>query len=293
MSTPKKARLIAPSGAVRVEVFTRGTGCLEALGIPYDVVPGELSKEGYFAGTDAARAARVESAIRDAEGPLWMIRGGYGAIRTLEALGDDWKVHEPVPLWGFSDGTALLAAWIKREWPAWHVPPVIQLPRLDEVSLERLRLAWFEGEVPAIEDLEPLHEGWAQAPLSGGNLCVLSSLIGTPYAANHANTILLLEDVGEPAYKVNRMVTQLLYAGAFKGVVGIVAGAFTEVPDVEVVQIRALFEELAETLNIPVAWGFPSGHGTRHFPVPFGRGSGFEATLEVGATQAEVRFHRD
>ena len=291
MSEALVAQLICPSGAVRSETFERGIEVLERLDISHRCAPGALSREGYFAGSDEARGHRLLQALASDATALWMVRGGYGAIRTLHAIGEELAAHQPKPLWGFSDGTALLAAWDRMGWPAWHAPPLIQLPRLDAESLSRLDRAWHAGQVPGLTGLETLFPGTAHAPLAGGNLCVLASLVGTPYAARLKDRILLLEDIDEPAYRVNRLFTQLLYSGALDGVRGLVLGDFSGVDDSERAAIERFFAAVAQELRIPMARGCPSGHGTRNVPLPFGGGSGFSASLDASTPTATLTFH--
>src|SRR5690606_7169389 len=183
----------------------------EALALPIDAPPdlGE-GRTAYLAGSDRARAERLVTAVEARPRGLWMARGGYGAIRTLRALdahGGSAALDAlpPVPLWGFSDGTALLARWAARGWPAWHAPPLSQLERLDAPSVARLRAVVHAGHVAPFEGLSPMAPGVVTAPLLGGNLCVLASLVGTPFAVSLRGAVAVFEDVGERAYKVDRL----------------------------------------------------------------------------------------
>jgi muramoyltetrapeptide carboxypeptidase len=288
-----QAWFIAPSGRLDRQAALDGLAALTRLEIEYSFDSGMLERAGYLAGTDEVRAGRLVAALSEASaagGAAWMARGGYGAIRTLEALGARASELPPTELWAFSDGTALLAHWDRMGWPAWHAPPLTQLPRLDRPSLNRLRAAWHAGYVAPFEDLEGLAPGHAEAPLAGGNLCVLASLVGTRWQPVLRDRILLLEDTGEPGYKVDRCFTQLRLAGVLDGIAGLVLGDFTRTPDHEAAHIRELFAELAPTLGVPVARGLPVGHGTRNAPLPHGRGSSRPARLEVTAVRGPARL---
>ena len=96
----------------------------------------------------------------------------------------------------------------------------------------------------------------------GGNLCVLTSLCGTADALQAEGCILLLEDIGEPAYKVDRMLNQLRLSGCLEGVVGVALGEFGEV--------EGLLDILREHVDVPLAWGLPVGHGDRNVPWRYG-----------------------
>lgn len=217
-----------------------------------------------------------------------MVRGGFGAIHTLEHAPRLFQHPDPKTLWAFSDGTALLAAWDRAGWPAWHVPPLSQLARLDEASLARLA-ATHRGSRPApLRGLDCLSAGHASGPLGGGNLCVLASLIGSAWQADLRGRIVLLEDVGESAYRVDRLFTQLRLAGAFEGVRGFLFGEFSGVPPSDVLSIRKFLKEASRALGVPALWGAPVGHGIQNAALPFGRASGLEAVMD--APTGEVSF---
>jgi len=286
-------RLVAPAGPLRPDRREAGIAALSALDIPASWGEDLSFRERFLAGSDEQRATALLDAVAARPRGVWMIRGGYGSIRTLAALGARLDDAPPVPLWGFSDGTVLLAAWVARGWPAWHAPPVVQLPRLDELSLARVRAAVHAGHVAPFEGLETLLPGEVSAPLAGGNLCVLTTAVGTPYEARLAGHIVVLEDTGEPAYKVDRMMTQLRLSGAFDGVAGFAFGAFTKVRPAELGAIREIVTEHAAAVGVPAVWGLPVGHDVVNAPLPFGAGSGFTAhlaaTVEGGATLSFTR----
>jgi muramoyltetrapeptide carboxypeptidase len=276
-----QVRLIAPSGPLNPKSFEAGVAVMRHLGIEPKWPTLLMARDGFLAGPDRARAQDLQAALTEEPVALWMARGGYGALRTLAACPQDLFTAAPVPLWAFSDGTALLAAWDRAGWPAWHAPPPTQFTRLDTPSLARVRAAWHANHVAPFEGLTPLVPGQVSGPLAGGNLCVLASMIGTPWQANLSDRIVMLEDTGEPAYKVDRLLHQLLYAGAFEGSLGMVFGAFTAVPTPEVEAIEQVLADFAQTLGIPAASGLPVGHDKQNAPLPFGVNSGHTATLTV------------
>ncbi len=303
------ARLIAPAGPLSEGSFVRGLEVAAELELALDRgAEPELwrrrimERREYLAGTDEARVARLldglescrASAPSGLERVLWMARGGYGCIRTLERADPQLFEGTPIPLWGFSDGTALLAAWDRAGWPAWHAPPVTQLPRLEPMSRARTRAAWHADHVAPFEGLETVVGGHAEGPLGGGNLCVLASLVGTPWQADLRGRIVLLEDTGEPAYKVDRLFTQLHLAGAFEGALGFVLGDFCALRAREVECVHAFFAEALADLGLPAARGLPVGHDRRNAPLPFGA-SGWTAILDVpaGTDQALASLRLD
>ena len=284
--------LICPSGAVTQEAYDAGVETLHALGIKSELGEGARDRSGYFAGSHAQRAGRLRRALSRGGGPLWMIRGGFGAIHTLAMAPELFEAAEPRALWAFSDGSVLLAAWIRAGWPAWHAPPLVQLPRLDEASLERVRRAVHEGEVAPFRGLDSLSAGRATGRLAGGNLAVLASMVGTPFAADLRGAIVLLEDIGEAPYRIDRLFTQLRLSGAFNGVRGFVFGEFIGLGDPELEELRAFFSSEMVAMGLPAAWGLPVGHGTRNAPLPFGGALGWRARLDVAEAGARLEFER-
>jgi muramoyltetrapeptide carboxypeptidase len=279
---------LTPAGPLKAESLQAGLDAMTELGVTLTWPEGWRARleerHHYLAGTDESRARMLLDAIDHGPDAIWLTRGGYGCIRTLEAAqAQDMKLFErpPVPLWAFSDGTALLAAWDRAGWPAWHAPPATQFARLDEMSRARTRAAWHVDQVTPFEGLETLVAGHAEAPLAGGNLCVLASLVGTPWQARLRGRIVLLEDTGERAYKVDRLFTQLVYAGCFEGIAGLALGTFTHVTDDQSQAIDDFFARAAPSLGVPVIRGLPLGHDVGNAPVPFGEASGWRARLEA------------
>jgi muramoyltetrapeptide carboxypeptidase len=135
----------------------------------------------------------------------------------------------------------------------------------DAASQDRLRALLMEGAATRWEG-EVWVAGEAEGPLVGGNLCVLATLCGTPHQLNARGAILALEDIAEPAYKLDRMVNQLREAGAFDGVRAVLLGEFVQCaapPDADWGVVDVLREALS-TLGVPVIAGLPFGHGARN-----------------------------
>ena len=291
---------LAPAGPLKPDTLAGGLDAMVDMGIDFDWPEGWrdrlLARYDYLAGPDEARARTLADALALGPDAIWLARGGYGCIRTLQAadaLDLDLFAGDPVPLWAFSDGTALLARWDRAGWPAWHAPPATQFPRLDERSRARVRAAWHADQVMPFEGLETLAPGHAEGPLAGGNLCVLASLVGTPWQADLRGRIVLLEDTGERAYKVDRLFTQLAYAGCFEGIAGLVLGRFTHISDDQAEGIERFFARTAATLGVPVVRGLPVGHDVDNAPLPYGQGSPWRARLEAPPEgTATLAFHR-
>lgn len=282
-----KIAIVLPSGPIRDgaerEAFEAGVGWLGARGHEVALPPllPICERTPWLAATDAVRARALAEATRAGADVVWMGRGGSGAARTLAALADE--VLAPSTLFGFSDGTTLVAHWQARGWPCWSAPPIVQIARMGDRSQARLEAALGGSAIEPFDQLDPIVVGACEGQLAGGNLAVLASLVGTPMMPRLGGRILVLEEVGEAAYRIDRMLHQLLYAGAFDGVAGVVIGALVGGVHEHVAHAVADF---ARGLGVPCAAGLPVGHASDNAPLPFG--SGWVARLEVGADTARL-----
>lgn len=262
-----RVAIVAPSGPFDRLSFEKG---LEVLARRYQPVFTErlFSAHRYLAGTDAARQAELQAALDDDSlRAVFAARGGYGAMRLLPSL----RLGSPKHLVGFSDFTALHCVAQKQGWRSLHAPVLTQLGKQPPDAIERL-FALLEGQpVAALPALRTVGQGVAEGPLLGGNLSVLSRLIGTPWWPSLRGAVLLLEDVGERPYRLDRMWTHLQLAGLLEGVRGLVFGELTgcEEKDADYTAAEVL-EELVRPLGIPCAAGFCIGHGEVNQPVMLG-----------------------
>jgi muramoyltetrapeptide carboxypeptidase len=271
--------VVAPAGAFDRAAFEAG---LEVIGRRYQVHydPGLLTRHRYLAGSDARRLGELRRALADGDGrAVFCARGGYGMMRLLAGL--EGIAVAPKPVIGFSDITALHQLLQRQGLVSVHGPVLTQLARLDAPAHARL-FELLESAAPAADltGTETYVDGVAEGPLLGGNLAVLTRLLGTPYLAPLEGAILLLEDVGERPYRLDRMWTHLALAGVFRQVRGIVLGEFIgcEEKDADYSSATVL-RELAAATGLPCAAGFPIGHGMQNQPVPLG----VRARLDAGS----------
>jgi muramoyltetrapeptide carboxypeptidase len=236
-----------------------------------------FSREGYLAGSDERRLAELTAALADPEArAVILARGGYGLLRILPFLNPAALAARPVPIVGFSDGTALLTHAARAGVAAVHGPVVTQLPNLPASDHEALfRLLEQPSPGVLLEGLEALVPGRARGHLVGGNLEVFSRLVGTPYMPDVTGAILFIEDLGERPYRIDRLVTHLDLAGVFSAIEGVVVGDFSSCVEPEATRASSptAAEVLVERLGrlaIPVAIGGLFGHGTRNLALPYG-----------------------
>ncbi len=268
--------VVAPGGPVDQGKLTRGLARLSAAGFVPETAEGLLRREGYLAGDDGHRAAQMEWALTLPEGRAVMAaRGGYGTTRLLPLL--DWgkAAARPKLLIGYSDITAVLAYVSTRlGLAAIHGPMVADLARQpDRRSLDAF-IRLVGGQVTPREpwglSCERLRGGAAEGLLTGGCLSVLTALLGTPYEPDFRGALLFLEDVGEPAYRIDRMLTQWVQSGRLRKIAGIVAAKITPVRSETEEEIRKVFASAGKRLSVPVWYGFPAGHTDPNYALPFG-----------------------
>ena len=284
--------MVAPSSPFDPAAFEAG---VEKLRTRYQVKFDEeiRDRRGYLAGEDTRRLAELRGAMEDPDvTAIVAARGGYGATRLLETLTVAEVATRPKLLVGFSDVTALHAAWGRAGLRSLHGPMVAALGRDREDGLDRFVAAAEGDPPPPLRATAALVGGTAEGPLLGGNLAVLASLLGTPWEPRVHGAVLLLEDVGERPYRIDRMLTSLRLAGWFERVVAVVLGGFTDCepgPDGTTVE-QVLAERLGD-LPVPVLTGLPSGHAGHNVPLPLGApakvdgGTGTLTILEA-ATEA-------
>jgi muramoyltetrapeptide carboxypeptidase len=266
--------VVAPAGPFDKAVLDTG---IAVIGDRYQVRFDEsiYSRKRYLAGDDDRRFTELTTALTDpAIKAVFCARGGYGAMRLLPRLASWASEHtlQAKPLIGFSDITAL-HQWLQSNGIASiHAPVLTQLGRVPAESPRRL-FSLLESIAPA----EPLIGsatyvgGTVEGPLLGGNLSVFTRLLGTPFMAPLDGGILLLEDLSEQPYRLDRMWTHLELAGVFRRIRGIALGQFIgcEPRDGGFTAAEVL-RDLAAATGVPCASGFPIGHGDVNEAVPLG-----------------------
>ncbi len=270
---PVGARIavVSPSGNFDPARLEKGLEVLRGWGYRPELLPGMGRSHRYLAGTDAVRLADLSRALRGGWDAVWAARGGYGLTRLLGGL--PWEELAGVPFIGFSDASSLLNVLAARGAPALHAPVLHSLADLcDDPSREHLRRL-LAGEPVAPLEGRILRSGTAEGPLVGGNLCVIASLCGTRWQLRAHACIVVLEEVSEPPYKVDRLLSQLLDSGCLDGVSGVALGTFlgAEAPEGAAWTVLEVLDELLAPLGVPVLADLPIGHGTANRAFQLGR----------------------
>ena len=298
LSAGARVALVAPAGPLR-GVEELETSIANARSLGWEAIPAAnvLARHDYLGGTDAERLRDLNGALADDSiDAIWCVRGGYGAMRLLPHV--DWAslTRRPRALIGFSDVTALHAAAATRcELVTYHGPTA--RGALTEFSRSSLVRAVVEGRDPCgcADGAHPVRGGRARGRLVGGNLALLAALAGTPYAPDYRGALLVLEDVGEPTYRIDRMLTQLALAGVFAQVAGIAVGHFTEATpghELSPHSLDALIGEVADVAGVPALAGIPLGHIDDQWTIPLGAMAQLVAdacTLTVEPTSVDPR----
>lgn len=261
----------APSARFDVQAFEKGVASLKAMGFEVHIPKGITNRYRYLAGTDRQRADILNSlfAASEVKGII-AARGGFGAMRILPLL--DWAsiAKNPKLFMGFSDPTALICSLVSKAGIcALHSPNLVSLGQADKKTLDSFART-MAGNFTRI-DLpgdRVLAGGRAAGRLAGGNLATLVHMIGTVYQPDFKGAILFIEDVGEPAYKIDRMLTQMKMAGLLAGIKGVVTGSF-EHCDNEA-YIPQIIQEVFGGAHIPICMGIDVGHGAVNLSLPMG-----------------------
>ncbi len=272
-----RVAVVAPAGPLDRESLDAG---LRVLAERYDVAwdAGLLSRTRYLAGEDGRRERELAGALADPRvRGVVAARGGYGSMRLLSRLwpsinGRPSSIGLAKMVVGFSDITVLHAALQATGRVSVHGPVVTQLGTQPNGIVDRFFAILEDGVVPPAPVAgTPIIGGVVEGPLLGGNLSLLTRLLGTPWLPDVTGAVLLLEDVGEKPYRIDRMWTHLRLAGILDRVVGLALGDFMdcEEPDGEFTLRDVLWGLVAET-GLPCVSDLPIGHGAVNVPVPLG-----------------------
>ncbi|HKQ68664.1 MAG TPA: LD-carboxypeptidase [Polyangiaceae bacterium] len=274
--------VIAPSGAVGRAPAQAGIDWLETR---YRVRhgPSIFARDGYLAGSDRRRIQELQGALDSDVCAVVAARGGYGLSRIAHLV--DWSRAKRAPRWivGFSDITALHVESWRRGLATVHGSMACSLSRANQAE----RAAWLA----TLEDprrarrwtgLAPWRKGKASGTLVGGNLAMLHACAAAGRLRIPRGAIVLIEDIGEYPYRVDRMLTNLIIAGHFAKAAGVLVGDFTDCatgPDGRTVE--EVLRERLRSLSVPVAAGMPVGHGHRNDAVVFGAPAVLDASRGV------------
>jgi len=264
--------IIAPAGPVNQSEIRPAIDLLVSAGYRVVLASHLFHREGYTAGDDDTRLEDLHSMFHNEDiRAIFCARGGYGTLRLLDRINYDLIRSSPKIFVGYSDITALLLAIFKKTGLiTFHGPVVKEFTKNSNRNLnlffdlvsskELLRLDLSGGTV--------LLPGKTRGNLLGGNLSLITRLIGTPFMPSMRGTLLFIEETGEPLYRIDRMLTHLKLSGLLNEVAGLIAGRFIDCGDIS--DINHLITDTVSNFSFPVISGLPVGHGTENVTLPLG-----------------------
>jgi len=286
--------VIAPAGPATLDT-DKALQWMRARGYSLKVYPGVYEKDGYLAGSDEVRLGDLHAAFADSEvDAIICLRGGYGTPRLLDSIDFGLLRDNAKPFIGYSDITALhlaisrYAGFVTFHGPMLNADLLGGKQQPTEFSFfNMLRGQVRAGTVlahPVAYPLTTVEPGVAHGRLLGGNLAMIAATMGTPYEIDAEGVILLIEDINEPLYRIDRLLTQLRLAGALHKLRGVLVG---DVAGVDVAALERLLKQTFEPLKIPVLSGWRSGHCDPNLTLPMG------ALVRLDAGNQELLLEQD
>lgn len=268
----------APASPVPREEFHAALSQLRRMGLRPKFRGDILGRHLYMARSDAVRAAELADLFADPEvKAIFCAHPGYGSLRLLPLLPWDDIARNPKIFMGYSDLTALLVALrVRCGFPTFHGPTLVRgfLPSAASRLINKaLRDTLFHGKVPLkfrLTGAKIIKKGEAEGPLIGGNLEMLTSLIGTPWEPETAGSILFIEEVGEGEETLDQRLTHLRLSGKLDGIKAILFGDMNGNSLTPPYRITDVIRNALGDLDLPIMVGFPAGHGVRNLPLTLG-----------------------
>lgn len=265
-------------------IYRQGIEYMRRLG--YNVLESDhvLDMRGYLAGEDQDRAADLNAMFRDpAIDAIFCSRGGYGTPRLIDKLDFEAIRNNPKIFVGYSDLTAVsLAIWSQTELITFSGPMVaVEMGRgIDPFTEQSFWKSVTSGSSvglltnPDASPVRVMNSGRAEGRILGGCLSLINVLAGTPYFPEFTGAILLIEDIDEEPYRIDRYLAQLKLAGVFEKIAGIVLGQFIDCspsdPEKPSLELDQIFEDYFGHLNIPIIANFAYGHSAIKHTIPIG-----------------------
>ncbi|MBD9607464.1 muramoyltetrapeptide carboxypeptidase [Pseudomonas sp. PvR086] len=269
--------VIAPAGPAALDT-DKAIAWMRARGYSLRVFPGVYEKDGYLAGSDDVRLNDLHAAFTDSEvDAIICLRGGYGTPRLLDRIDFELLRNNAKPFIGYSDITALHLAISRYAGFVTFHGPMLNADLLGDKQkpTESSFFNMLRGQVtadsvlahPVAYPLTTVSPGIAHGRLLGGNLSMIAATMGTPYEIDAEGAILFIEDINEPLYRIDRLLTHLRLAGTLHKLRGVLVG---DVAGVDTIALEGLLKQTFASLRIPVLAGWRSGHCDPNLTLPMG-----------------------
>jgi len=299
MIFPKKLQkgntiaIVAPAGFINnKKVLEPAITLLKKWGLKVVFGAHLFEKHHHFSGTDTQRTSDFQTAL-DAKNihAIWCCKGGYGSVRIIDSL--DFTVFKRYPklILGYSDITVFLNHIHNLGIVAVHSCMPTSVAAIQNTNVvDSLHAVFFGKKLQYDISFSTFNKkGIAKGQVVGGNLALLTSLLGSTSNINTKGKILFIEDIGEYKYKIDRMLYSLKRAGYFKHCSALLVGAFTKIPNNDPSfgkTVEEIILELISEFNFPVCFNIPAGHIEDNRALLIG----CEAMLEVTATHSKIFF---
>lgn len=277
--------VVAPASHTDPKIISDAANALESLGIDVRIPDSLQAPSRYLAGSVAHRLAGLYDAYADPDTQaVWAVRGGYGCAQLIEHI--DWRRLSPKPLIGYSDISVLLDQCHRHGLPAIHGPVMKEAALLSHEDPEQRSVAkrqieelrgLLSGSEPAAFPLtrvgseQATGEHTSEGPVVGGNLMTLACVAGTPAGfIAPPGALVILEDVGEPYYRLERALWQLVHSGAFDQASAICLGTFEGCTPYGDTALETIFADMLKPLGVALYSGLPVGHGLHNRPWRYG-----------------------
>lgn len=267
--------IISPSGSIDPKFVTDAQANLNNWGFSTEVAPHALGANGRFCGTVEERLSDFQSMIDNPQIDVILCsRGGYGAVHLIEQLKLENLKQHPKWLIGYSDITAFHLLYLANGLVSLHAPMARHLSETPDNEASNYLKQILYGEKPVYNrSSHNLNiKGETTGILVGGNLAVFASLLGSKHTQIPQNSILFIEDIGERAYCIDRMMWNLKVAGVLDRISGLIVGQFTDCDEDPLMyhNIYTSIHQMVKDYNIPVAFNFPVGHVPENYPMIHG-----------------------
>jgi len=291
--------IISPASSPEdLSVIEKGVRYFEKLNYRVKVGKHVGNLKGYLAGTDEERVEDIHSMFTDKYiRAVICVRGGYGAFRLLDKIDYRLIKNNPKIFVGYSEITSLQNAFLRKAGLITFAGPMLSPDIASNLSEYTEDIFWRSltsnkklGRLkfPDVEKLPGINRGGKSGRIIGGNLAVFAGMIGTAYLPEIKNSILMLEDVGELPYKVDRLMNQLRLNNIFKQISGLLLGRFIDCyehnPEKRTLTLGEIMDDYLRSLNIPIVYTFPHGHVKDKITVPLG------INVKINAIKGFVEF---
>lgn len=285
--------ITAPARKIDASYVSKASEILQGWGLSVSVAPNIFAgTHSYLSGNDKQRLSDLQELLNDSTiDAIFCARGGYGSSRIVDQLDFTQFKNKPKWLIGFSDITSIHLKMLSEGFASIHGTMPVLFPREDSVlSLESLRNLLFEGAASLDASPSTFNKlGICEAPVIGGNLSLIVDSLGTATEAVTHDTILVIEEIDEYFYKLDRMLNQLKRAGKLKKLKGLVIGHMTDIKNGELTfaaNVQEVVLNIVKDYSYPVAFQFPTGHENPNLAWL----EGGVARLSVSDTGSSLRF---